>query len=49
MFRLPYVHLSKEQREKGCTLLKAVQQHMIPGIKEVRVMEDEEFSLIGRI
>lgn len=45
-WRLPYVPLSREQREYGAKLLKAVQQH-IPGCKEVRVMEDSEFKLIG--
>ena len=46
VFRLPYVPLSREQRERGAVLLKAVQQH-IPGCKEVRVMEDSDFSLLG--
>lgn len=45
VFRLPYVPLSREQREHGAVLLKAVQQH-IPGCKEVRVMEDHEFKLL---
>jgi 4-hydroxy-tetrahydrodipicolinate synthase len=47
VFRLPYVPLSREQRERGAVLLRAVQQH-IPGCKEVRVMEDSEFKLVGR-
>jgi 4-hydroxy-tetrahydrodipicolinate synthase len=47
VFRLPYVPLSREQREKGAVLLRAVQEH-IPGCKEVRVMEDDEFKLIAR-
>jgi 4-hydroxy-tetrahydrodipicolinate synthase len=46
VFRLPYVPLSREQREKGAVLLRSVQQH-IPGCTEVRVMEDDEFTLIG--
>lgn len=45
IFRLPYVPLSREQREHGAKLLRAVQQH-IPGCKDVRVMDDEEFILI---
>lgn len=45
VFRLPYVPLSREQRELGAQLLGAVQQH-IPGCTEVRVMEDDEFKLI---
>lgn len=47
VFRLPYVPLSKEQRTNGARLLNAVKEH-IPGCKEVRVMEDNEFQLIGR-
>lgn len=47
VFRLPYVPMSKPQREEGAKLLRALQQH-IPGCKEVRVMEDEEFKIIGR-
>jgi 4-hydroxy-tetrahydrodipicolinate synthase len=47
VFRLPYVPLSRAQRERGAELLRRVQQH-IPGCKEVRVMEDDEFRLVGR-
>jgi 4-hydroxy-tetrahydrodipicolinate synthase len=47
VFRMPYVPLSRAQREEGAALLRAVQEH-IPGCKEVRVMEDDEFKLIGR-
>ena len=32
VFRLPYVPLSREQRERGAVLLRKVQQH-IPGCK----------------
>ncbi|WIA36598.1 hypothetical protein OEZ86_007886 [Tetradesmus obliquus] len=46
VFRLPYVPLSREEREKGAKLLRAVQEH-IPGCSEVRVMEDDEFLLVG--
>ncbi|KAL4450580.1 hypothetical protein ABPG77_000936 [Micractinium sp. CCAP 211/92] len=46
VFRLPYVPLSREQRERGAQLLQAVQEH-IPGCKEVRIMEDDEFKLIA--
>jgi 4-hydroxy-tetrahydrodipicolinate synthase len=46
VFRLPYVPLSKEEREKGAKLLRAVQEH-IPGCSDVRVMEDDEFLLVG--
>eukprot|EP00882_Tetradesmus_deserticola_P014007 GHRQ01014884.1.p1 GENE.GHRQ01014884.1~~GHRQ01014884.1.p1 ORF type:complete len:298 (+),score=139.07 GHRQ01014884.1:796-1689(+) len=46
VFRLPYVPLSREEREKGAKLLRAVQEH-IPGCREVRVMEDDEFLLVG--
>eukprot|EP00198_Chlamydomonas_reinhardtii_P010401 XP_001699738.1 dihydrodipicolinate synthase [Chlamydomonas reinhardtii] len=47
VFRLPYVPLSRAQREKGAVLLNKVQEH-IPGCKSVRVMEDHEFILVGR-
>lgn len=47
VFRLPYVPMSKAQREQGAVLLRALQQH-IPGCTEVRVMEDDEFKIIGR-
>jgi len=47
VFRLPYVPLSREQRERGAVLLRAVQAH-IPGCREVRVLEDSDFTLIGR-
>ncbi|GLI63551.1 hypothetical protein VaNZ11_006401 [Volvox africanus] len=47
VFRLPYVPLNRQQREKGAALLMAVQEH-IPGCSGVRVMEDHEFILIGR-
>ncbi len=47
VFRLPYVPLSREQREKGATLLRKVQQH-IPGCTEVKVMDDADFKLIDR-
>ncbi|GMH45910.1 hypothetical protein BSKO_13873 [Bryopsis sp. KO-2023] len=47
VFRLPYVPLSKEKREEGAKLLEAVKEH-IPGCKEVRVMEDDEFSLLTK-
>lgn len=47
VFRLPYVPLSREQREAGAVLLRRVQEH-IPGCKEVRVMDDSEFKLIRR-
>jgi len=46
VFRLPYVPLSKEQRQKGAKLLEAVKEH-IPGCERIRVMEDDEFKLIG--
>lgn len=47
VFRLPYVPLSREQREVGAKLLSAVQQH-IPDCKEVRVMDDSEFKIVAR-
>jgi len=46
VFRLPYVPLSLEQRQRGAKLLEAVADH-IPGCKEVRVMDDAEFKLVA--
>ncbi|KAF8065572.1 DHPS1 [Scenedesmus sp. PABB004] len=46
VWRLPYVPLERAQRERGAALLRAVQEH-IPGCTEVRVMEDDEFMLVG--
>lgn len=47
VFRLPYVPLSYEQREKGARLLRAVAEH-IPGANEIKVLNDDDFILIGR-
>lgn len=47
VFRLPYVPLSYEQRVKGAKLLEAVAEH-IPGVQTVRVLDDDDFILIGR-
>ncbi|CAD7701536.1 unnamed protein product [Ostreobium quekettii] len=42
VFRLPYVPLCREKREEGAALLREFREH-IPGCREVRVMEDDEF------
>ena len=47
VFRLPYVPLSRQQREEGARLLRDVQEHL-PGVREVRVLDDADFILIGR-
>eukprot|EP00887_Chlorella_sp_A99_P004116 scaffold23.g4116.t1 len=60
VFRLPYVPLRralsfrfgvrqqrKEERAKGLPLLQALQEHL-PGVEDIRVMEDSEFQLISR-
>lgn len=47
VFRLPYVPMSREQREKGAELLRAVAND-IPGCKDIRVMDDSEFVLLSR-
>eukprot|EP01023_Acetabularia_acetabulum_P037626 TRINITY_DN3577_c0_g1_i10.p3 TRINITY_DN3577_c0_g1~~TRINITY_DN3577_c0_g1_i10.p3 ORF type:complete len:152 (-),score=19.66 TRINITY_DN3577_c0_g1_i10:994-1449(-) len=46
VFRLPYVPLRKDQRETGAKLLDKVKEY-IPGCKQVRVMEDSEFTILG--
>lgn len=47
VFRLPYVPLTRTERETGVKLLEAVKEH-IPGCKEIRVMDDSEFILLDR-
>jgi 4-hydroxy-tetrahydrodipicolinate synthase len=47
VFRLPYVPLEKERREEGARLLRAVSEYLPSGVKEVRVMEDDEFECIA--
>ena len=47
VFRLPYVPLSLEQRELGAQLLQAVAADL-PGVSEVKVMEDSDFKLVSR-
>jgi 4-hydroxy-tetrahydrodipicolinate synthase len=44
VFRLPYVPLSKEVREKGAALLEKFKDH-IPGCASIDVLEDEDFIL----
>jgi 4-hydroxy-tetrahydrodipicolinate synthase len=49
VFRLPYVPLSKAQRERGAALIKAAAP-FLDGIDpdKVRAMEDDEFKLVSR-
>jgi 4-hydroxy-tetrahydrodipicolinate synthase len=47
VFRLPYVPLSRPQREEGARLLREV-AHLLPGVSEVRVLEDDDFKLCAR-
>lgn len=46
VFRLPYHPMSREQRERGAALLEEVVDH-IPGCRDIRVMEDDEFKLVA--
>jgi 4-hydroxy-tetrahydrodipicolinate synthase len=46
VFRLPYVPLSKEQRQKGAELLRAVIDD-IPGCSDIKVLEDSDFTLLA--
>jgi 4-hydroxy-tetrahydrodipicolinate synthase len=46
VWRLPYVPLSREQRERGAALLAPFKAH-IPGCTDIRVMEDKDFVLVG--
>jgi 4-hydroxy-tetrahydrodipicolinate synthase len=47
VFRLPYVPLSRAQREEGARLLRGVAEHL-PGVADIRVLDDDDFILIGR-
>lgn len=47
VFRLPYVPLDRAQRERGAKLLEDVLD-LIPGVRRVRIMEDDEFTLLPR-
>ena len=46
VFRLPYVPLSRDQREVGAKLLEDVQEYLPSSVKEIRVMDDSEFQLV---
>lgn len=46
VFRLPYVPLSRQQREQGAKLLEKVKDHL-PGVEEIRVLDDSEFQLVA--
>ncbi len=46
VFRLPYVPLSRQEREKGAELLRAVLPHL-PGVTEVNVLEDDDFECVS--
>lgn len=46
VFRLPYVEMSREERETGVPLLEAVQEH-IPGCKGVSALEDSDFVRVS--
>ena len=45
--RLPYVPLSKERRIEGCRLLEKVADHL-PGVRDIRPLEDDDFVLLRR-
>jgi 4-hydroxy-tetrahydrodipicolinate synthase len=42
VLRLPYVQLSKAERERGVPLLKAMKEH-IPGCKTMSALQDSDF------
>jgi 4-hydroxy-tetrahydrodipicolinate synthase len=46
VFRLPYVQLSQDERQKGVKLLEAVQEH-IPGCTSVHALDDSDFDQIS--
>lgn len=45
--RLPYVPLSKERRIEGCRLLEKVANDL-PGVQDIRPLEDDDFVLLRR-
>ena len=45
--RLPYVPMNKQQRVEGCRLLERVAEH-IPGVKDIRPLEDDDFLLLRK-
>lgn len=47
VFRLPYVPLNREKREQGAKLLQQVQEH-IPGCKDIRVLNDDDFKIVSK-
>ena len=46
VFRLPYMPLSRQQRELGAELLRPLAE-FLPGNGTVREMEDEEFRVLS--
>ncbi|CAI7865110.1 unnamed protein product, partial [Closterium sp. NIES-54] len=48
VFRLPYVPLNKESRQKFVDIVHEIGLEHFPGAKDVRVMEDDEFHIITR-
>lgn len=46
VFRLPYVPLDRNEREVGAKLLRAALHHL-PGVHEVKVLEDDDFECVG--
>ncbi|XP_004510938.1 4-hydroxy-tetrahydrodipicolinate synthase, chloroplastic-like [Cicer arietinum] len=48
VFRLPYVPLSMEQRVEFVNLVKEIGREHFVGDKDVRVLEDDEFIIVGR-
>lgn len=50
VFRLPYVPLSRAQREEGARLLKAAAPYLAGGVDPdaVRVLDDDDFVLVSR-
>lgn len=47
VFRLPYVPLDKQRREDGVVLLRALLKDL-PGVSEVKPLEDSDFELVSR-
>ncbi|CAK9318998.1 unnamed protein product [Citrullus colocynthis] len=48
VFRLPYVPLPKAKREEFVNLVKQIGREHFVGVKDVQVLEDDDFILVSR-
>jgi len=48
IFRLPYAHLPTEKRMQFCNIVRDIGRKQFIGNRDVQVLEDEDFILLGR-